>query len=101
MVLFIEATSVWKQPYKQLILGETWNAVAPTGSSWRNWPRGSINFMATSPAILIRESTLREVQVAEVFWVGLVVSVFIPFCCFSIGASVPPNASSITIMFRV
>lgn len=47
-----EATSVSKQPYKQLILGETWNAVAPTGSSWRNWPRGSSDFMAMSPPIL-------------------------------------------------
>ena len=25
---------------QHIILGDAWNAAAPTGASWRNWPRG-------------------------------------------------------------
>lgn len=28
---------------QHIILGDAWNAAAPTGASWRNWPRGVID----------------------------------------------------------
>ena len=32
---------------QHIILGDAWNAAAPTGASWRNWPRGPLGLRPT------------------------------------------------------
>ena len=36
--LVFDACEVWEVD----VLGDAWNAVAPTGAQWRNWPRGGL-----------------------------------------------------------